>query len=449
MSVPSRARKDNPPSSHIASCRDLIRFMERHIHFGELLRTVDDGRDGARVQIPLNAILLSFLSGLWMGIDSIRGIEDRLRHSAGFRCIAHRMGWYGTISDDTMREALSRADLSTVRAIIHRHGKRELLRWGAGRYLKCELGQRLHALGCGHLAARAVVAIDGHELFCSEKTQCKDCHVRYKKVKQKDGTVVKVRERYHKLVVAQWVGVHPAIVLDFEPILPGEGELTAAYRLVSRLDEIYGKAIGTLVADALYDCEPVRRTARNADYHTVIRHKNPKRQPGGVCKKALNRRDPTRGHPDGHFKERGGRSYQWWVEEEIERRYVEVRREDASGTVQQGACVTELPADSASAMAVAMIMESRWWVENTGFHELAGQLAFDRAFIHAGRERAVWVIAALVLVAYNGWQSYLYRHLGLDPTKPRRTWGDFRRDLWESLGEMLPARKELACIRGP
>lgn len=448
--LPPCVPQSNPSLPRAAGVRDLLKFLGRHLHLKSGLAAVGDGRQAERVVIPLSAILLSFLSGVWMGLGSIRALEDRLRHSPGFGAITKLAGWAGTISDDTLREALTRADLSSLRRLLHLQGQREILRWAAGRYLECELAQRLRAFGASSLAARAVVAIDGHELFCTEKTQCADCHVRYKKVKQSDGTVALVLERYHKLVVAQWIGVHPAMVLDFEPIRPDEGELTAAYRLVERLGKVYGRAVGTLVADALYDCEPFRQAARRAGFNTVVRHKTPVRQPGGNCRKALDRRDPQREKPDGRYAERGGRKYKWWSQTETlgVRRYVEVVCDDG-GAVRRGGCVTDLPADTVPAMAVAMLMETRWWIENTGFHELAGQLAFDRAFIHAGRPTAVWVIAALVLVAYNAWQAYLYRHLKVDPGRPTRTWGDFRHDLWESLADLVPICSREALIRGP
>jgi hypothetical protein len=40
---------------------------------------------------------------------------------------------------------------------------------------------------------------------------------------------------YHRVVVAQWIGVTPPAILDIERIGPGEGELTAARRLLERI----------------------------------------------------------------------------------------------------------------------------------------------------------------------------------------------------------------------
>ena len=62
--------------------------------------------------------------------------------------------------------------------------------------------------------------------------------MRWKEVKRgKDLTEV-VPEYYHQVVVAHWIGTHPALVLDFEPVLPGESEWTAAARMVPRLKEV-------------------------------------------------------------------------------------------------------------------------------------------------------------------------------------------------------------------
>lgn len=71
--------------------------------------------------------------------------------------------------------------------------------------------------------------------------------------------------------------------------------------------------------------------------------------------------------------------------------------------------------------------------QNTGFHELAGAWSLDRAFVHKGRPTAAMAIVILALMAFNAFQVYIYRHLGLDPGKPSRTLGDIRRDFLETL----------------
>jgi hypothetical protein len=232
------------------------------------------------------------------------------------------------------------------------------------------------------------------------------------------------------------------VILDFEPIQPGEGEQAAAYRLVERLEQTYGKAIGTLVADAAYDGEPFRRAAGKAGYTFVIRHKNANIDPGRSLKRAIDRRDRERALPDQIYNETGRRRrYQCWdqTDSDLQLRYIEARRTTRavrSGKEEEhkGACITNLPKERAPAVAVAMMMETRWTIES-GFHELVGEWTMDRAFVHSGRANAVLAIVCLAFMAYNVLAAYLYRALGIDPRRPQRTFGDVRRDLWETVSD--------------
>jgi hypothetical protein len=417
-----------------ASCQGLFKFAARRYGLLDAFREVEDGRDARRTRVPLAGILLAFTAGLSLGIGSMQGIEDRLRRSQGFARLLGRIGCRDTFCDDTMRDGISWLDWRQLRALLYVQAKREMARWGAGRYRESELARRLAAVGQSHLAAKVVVAIDGHELFCGEgHGGCADCKVRWKEVKRGKHFTELVPEFYHQIVVAHWIGTHPALVLDFEPMLPGEGEWTAAARLVPRLKEVYGERIGILVADALYDHEPFRACVREAGYHSVVRHKDPRRQPGGDGKARLNKRDPNRENPLVRFTGARGRHYEVWEEEEVSggRRYIEVLCPDDPGA--GGGCVTSLPKSAAHAAAIGLLMEGRWWIENACFHETAKQWHLDRAFVHKGRPIAVWAIVALVFIAFNLWQAYVYRELRIAPERPARTHRQLRFDLWESL----------------
>jgi hypothetical protein len=435
-------RRPCKPGGLKANFAGLFKFAQRRYGLLDRFGVVDDGREGLRTKIPLGAILLAFTAGLCLGIGSMRGIDDRLRHSPSFRRLVGRSGWNRPFCDDTMREGLTRLDWRDLRAVVHQQGLRELLRWGAFRYRDCALARRLAEVGQSRLAAKAVVAIDGHELFCGRgHGGCADCKVRWKEIKRGKNLTEWVCEFYHQVTVAHWIGTHPALVLDFEPVGPGESEWTAGARLVERLHDVYEDRIGILVADAFYDHEPFRACARKAGYDTVVRHKDKRRQPGGDCKARLDKRDPRRERPLVRFTGVGGRKYEVWEEEESPagRRYIEVYcPEDPRAG---GGCVTNIPKSAAHAAAIGIIMESRWWIENACFHEIAKPWHLDRAFVHKGRPTAVWAIVALVFIAFNLWQTYVYRELRLPPERPPRTHGDLRFDLWETLGQMPRARE--------
>jgi hypothetical protein len=418
-----------------ASLQDLSRRLFRQTDFFDACEPLPDPRRAGSRRIPVSAILLSVLTGFWLKLGSLHALEDRLAVSLPLRRLLACTGWSGAISEDTVAEVLGHIPLTALRPWLHRQCQRELARWGAGRYLQSVLARKLAGVGAAGLAGRAIVAVDGHELFASEHRSCRECRTRNVKKKRK-GEMVTVTEYFHSAAFAQHIGAHPALVLDFEPLDPGENELFPTYRLLERMAAVYGRRIGIIVADGAFDGEPFRNRCRNAGWHYVIRCKKINQDPGKTAVAALNRRDPERARPDQSYQAPDGTLYECWEETHHGWRYVDCRRTRIVGgrtEIQQGACVTDLPADTTPPVAVAMIMEARWSIENTGFHELAGAWHFDRAFAHVGRPNAVWAIVLLALLAYNAFQAYVYRQLGLEAGQPSRTLKALGFDLWESL----------------
>jgi hypothetical protein len=90
-------------------------------------------------------------------------------------------------------------------------------------------------------------SIDAHELFSSRHRCCKRCLRRTITVKGEE-----VTEYYHRIVVCHLVGFDLALPLDLEPILPGEGEVVAAKRLLIRLLKKYARFFDGIVVDSLY-----------------------------------------------------------------------------------------------------------------------------------------------------------------------------------------------------
>ncbi len=361
-----------------ASLRAFVSWFQRHYGLLAELERVPDGRKAVPGRIPLAAVLFAVLLMFWLKLPSIRALDDRLKRSPSLRRVIATTGWSGAISDDTFADALQRLGLEPLRSILHAIAKRELKRWAAGRYLQSELAQRLKGVGvrCAALVARALVAIDGHELFSHEQRCCAHCLVRTVK-KMRNGEVVEVTEYYHRIVVAQWIGVHPAMILDLEEVLPGENELVAAYRLVERIRTVYGPAVGTITADALYDGQPFRDLLRRCKYFFVIRHKSAQGGPGRDGERSLRRRDPALEDPDHRYLDRERhRRYEAWQEDVgAGVRYVFCRRTTTAKTSSDekkhtGACLTDLPPDQAPPVATAMLMETRWWIEDTGYVEL-------------------------------------------------------------------------------
>lgn len=432
----SRSTADNAPSSARglgrSHSRGFWRWVSSDLGLFRLLRQVRDGRDLARTSIPLDVLLVALLAMYWFQLPSLNALDDHLRHGGWLRRQLRVLGYADGIADDTFRNALAKLELDSVRRVLVQLNRRMLKGWGAGRYLDSQLGRLLAPIAHQRLAAKAVVAIDGHYLFgtTSAARCCADCQ---RKPAWRKGE--RVTEYYHSLVVAQMMGAHPALVLDCEPVRYGENELTAVKRLLPRLAEAYGERIGIIVADALYDTEPFRRQVFELGYRSVVVHKTDNHDPARTAERNLAARDPDRLRPDVTYRPGPRTCYRVWEEPAGRRRLVEVRRSGPRGTWKSQA-MTDLPPEHAHPVAVGILLEERWDVENTGFKQLVCDWNLDRAYVHTNKPSAVWACAMLALLAYNVFHIFVYRVLGLDPHAPQRPLQALRRDLLHSAGDL-------------
>ncbi len=419
----------------------FIGWYGRHFDLVGEFGRIDDGRSPAHVKVPLQTVLLAAVTMFWVGMKSVHELEDRLRYNAGIRAFLGRLTDCGkAFCEDTVRDAVSVLEPGQLHAIIHEQCKRGIAQWGARHWANCELARRLRPIHVSQLAAKLVIAIDGHELFRSSTRCCSDCRVRNKRVKR-GGKTIHVPEYYHSIVVASWVGTHPALVLDFEPVKPGNGELSTAYRLLARLAREYRDKIGIVLADALYDCNPWRSLARKHGYKLVHAHRDTRRDPGRTALRELDARDRAREKPDLTYQDtRTGSHYAVWEQPILEgnQRYIEAIRTGKDGTVHKATIITDLPVGPANAVAAVLLYEERWSIESA-FHELSGRWSFDHAFVHKGRPTAVLAFVALAILAFNAMQMYVYRHLQGQPGARRRPLSAYRADLRETM---------ILCSRG-
>jgi len=79
-----------------------------------------------------------------------------------------------------------------------------------------------------------VGVVDGHEQITSPYCKCKYCKSRI--VTKKGG--VKDIQYYHEFTAFILAGPKISFILDLEPILPGEGEISSSYRLMERVKTI-------------------------------------------------------------------------------------------------------------------------------------------------------------------------------------------------------------------
>jgi len=267
-----------------------------------------------------------------------------------------------------------------------------------------------------------VVAVDGHELWASRARCCAECLIREVRIGE-----AKVLEYYHRVVVAQWVGVTPPAIVDLERIRPGEGEVVAARRLVTRVLGCVGRLVDVITADALYLEGPFIETVLAAGKHVVVVMKQEVRElyQDAARLRALQTPQtivagPRTTHlwdlPDlESFSTLGRRVRVVWAEEQtIRQRYVGGGKREVVET-GEWIWVTDLPAVAVAATKIQQWGHDRWDVENRGFNELTTLWHMDHCFVH--KPRAIEALLLTLSMAFL--LTYLFYERNLKPTENR------------------------------
>jgi Transposase DDE domain len=101
--------------------------------------------------------------------------------------------------------------------------------------------------------------------FPSRKRCCSECSTRTIKVNDQE-----VTEYYHRGVICHLVGHQLALPLDMELFRPGEGEETAAKRLLERVFANYPRFFEIVVGDALYLDAPFINFCLEHHKHAIV-----------------------------------------------------------------------------------------------------------------------------------------------------------------------------------
>src|SRR5207248_2929311 len=110
-----------------------------------------------------------------------------------------------------------------------------------------------------------IAAVDSHEIFKSRKRCCAQCKQRTLTIQDKP-----VVEYYHRGVVCHLIGHSLALPLDVELMRPGEGEETAAKRLLERVFAHYPRFFDVVAGDALYFDAPFIQFCRDHHKHALV-----------------------------------------------------------------------------------------------------------------------------------------------------------------------------------
>lgn len=186
----------------------FCRYIDKCFYFSQLLPCFSDSRP--KPQIPGASVFASVFALFAANRTSLNSLEKDLLH------FPERLrGVVGPQppSIDTLGRVYSQADSDGLRQMliqVHHRLKRN------------------KALADGDELKFATV--DGHELFQGRKRYCPQCQQRIIKLKEEE-----VVAYYHQGVICHLIGHELAVPLGVELLRPGEGEETAAKRLLERV----------------------------------------------------------------------------------------------------------------------------------------------------------------------------------------------------------------------
>ena len=202
----------------------FCRYVDKVFHFGQQLQTLSDTR--LRPQIPAAAVFASAWGLFATGRGSLNRFDKEARLPSRLRAIVGPR----IPSGDTIGRVFTQLDSGPVRRMLSSINRQV---------------RRNKALGPS--GTLMVAAVDGHEFFSSRKRCCPDCQTRTIEV---NGQAV--TEYYHRGVICHLTGHPLALPLDLELQRPGEGEETAAKRLLERVFVEYSRFFDVITGDALY-----------------------------------------------------------------------------------------------------------------------------------------------------------------------------------------------------
>jgi hypothetical protein len=228
----------------------FLHYAQKVFGLAQQVRRVRDERPWPR--IPTRAVLVCLTLGVTLRFSSYYNLAEQTRR----RRWQHLCGLKGPISHDVFEYVTERLNLEDLRRNLA----------DVAKTLK-----RNKALESCKINGLLFVSLDANE-HCASRSRCCECCCQ-RQVEETDaqGQKHKVTEYYHRYVFAQINGPKLNVLLDLEPIRPGEDECGAARRLLGRLRRVYGpRFFDAITIDAWYVQGPFLRMVNKLGWAWVV-----------------------------------------------------------------------------------------------------------------------------------------------------------------------------------
>ena len=266
-----------------------------------------------------------------------------------------------------------------------------------------------------------VGVVDGHEQITSPYCKCPYCKSRI--VTKKDG--VKDIQYYHEFTAFILAGPKISFILDIEPILPGEGEISSSYRLLERVCKNYSKAFKIVIGDGLYLKETVFNLLEKHHKYAIAVLKEERRQLfeeanrlSLLSEPKVYRRGRTYYRVWDHSIEGCWDGYGKGVRVIVSEEATPKRVHSKDGRVFEDKLnranwmwVTNLPSseDPGSLKNTVSVCHSRWQIENQCFNETVNTWKADHIYRHSSN--AIIVFLLLLFTCVNIFNIFRMRNI--------------------------------------
>jgi hypothetical protein len=228
----------------------FLTYAMKVFALGRVVRSVRNCRPYP--EIPTRALVLSLLLGVVLRVGSYRDLAKQTKR----RRWQHLIHWSKRISEDTFYYASERFYLEDLRQGLVEVAKR----------LKAN-----KALESCRINGLLFLSLDANEHFHSRSRCCPCCCQRKIEETDAQGQKQTVIEYYHRYVFAQINGPKLNVLLDLEPIRPGEGEAEAALRLLGRIRRMYGpRFFEAVTIDSWYVQGPFLRAVEKLGWEWAV-----------------------------------------------------------------------------------------------------------------------------------------------------------------------------------
>lgn len=373
-------------------------------------------------QIPVAPVAVSLFLGALLGLPSWLKVAKKTRKQSWQRLMRYGQG-------------LNHEAFNYVSEFLSLDALREHL------YVVARRAKANKVLDRHKIAGYHVLALDANELFSSRSRCCEGCCARTVKATGADGQVAEVVEYYHRAVFAHLVGSD--LILDLEPIRPGEEECAAALRLLGRLRRRLGVRFFDVVSvDAWYTKTPFLNAVQKLGWEFVAVLKQSDYE-------AHKEADALRPAQAQTAFAQAGRQVELRQVDQVpltqqadltvrvvlaDERWQERQRQGKAWKTQTKRShwrwVASAGLDQVPAKGIWQIGHGRWAIENKAFNLLTRSYHLTHCFHHHPVAIVAWLLLSLLAVNVT---TLFYRHWIVPRAQADYTWSDLLDDLREGL----------------